>query len=160
VNDLKPFAPSLDWGDALVDSLMWIATAWSIAAVCTLVVLVVIARFTTWGRQFWDVTGAYFTGRQSVKPWLSLAALLLSVIVGVRLAVLLLSEQRPVHGSDDRRARHRHGQSGGERLWRQRLLVLTDDLLGVGGDSRHPRNGGPVPGGRRCCALELMRQAA
>ena len=47
-----------------------------------------MAKFTTWGRQFWYVTGAYFTGRHSVRPWLSLAALLLSVIIGVRLSVL------------------------------------------------------------------------
>ena len=72
---------SIGWGKALFDSAIWIAKAWAIAAVRTLVVLVLIARFTTWGRQFWRVTGAYFTGRDSVKVWLWLAALLLSVIV-------------------------------------------------------------------------------
>ena len=43
----------------------------AIAAVCTLVVLAPIARYTTWGRQFWRITGAYFTGPHSVKVWLS-----------------------------------------------------------------------------------------
>jgi len=86
VNDLFTF--SIDWGRALFDSAIWIARAWAIAAVCTLVVLVLIARYTTWGRQFWRITGAYFTGPHSVKVWLWLAALLLSVIVGVRLNVL------------------------------------------------------------------------
>ena len=88
MDNTKPFAPSLDWGHALVDSLLWIGRAWAIAAVCTLVVLIAMAKFTTWGRQFWYVTGAYFTGPHSVRPWLSLAALLLSVIIGVRLSVL------------------------------------------------------------------------
>ena len=42
--------------------------------------LVLVGRFTTWGRQFWRITGDYFTGRASVTVWLWLAALLLSVI--------------------------------------------------------------------------------
>ena len=85
---MDEFSPSLDWGHALFDSLLWIGRAWAIAAACTLAVLFLIARFTVWGRQFWYVTGAYFTGRHSLKPWLSLSALLLSVIIGVRLSVL------------------------------------------------------------------------
>ncbi len=82
------FTPTLDWGDELLTSLWWVAKAWVIAAVATMVILVLIGRFTAWGRQFWRVTGAYFTGPSSVKVWLWLAALLLSVIVGVRLSVL------------------------------------------------------------------------
>ena len=62
-------------------SLVWIAKAWVIAAVCTLVVLVLIGRFTTWGRQFWRITGAYFTGPDSVKVWLWLAV---AAVVGDR----------------------------------------------------------------------------
>ena len=82
------FTPTLDWGNELWTSLVWIAKAWAIAAVSTLVILVLIGRFTTWGKQFWRITGAYFTGPASVKVWLWLAALLLSVIIGVRLDVL------------------------------------------------------------------------
>ncbi len=88
MDDLKPFSPSIDWSNGLVDSLIWIGEAWAIAALGTLAVLALIARFTVWGRQFWAVTGAYFTGRHSVRPWISLSAMLLSVIVGVRLSVL------------------------------------------------------------------------
>ena len=54
-----------------------------------LVVLVALARYTTWGRQFWRITGAYFTGRRSVGVWAWLGVLLLSVMVSVRLDVLL-----------------------------------------------------------------------
>ena len=68
---------------------MWLAQAWVIAAIATLFICVLIARYTVWGRQFWRITGAYFTGPESVKVWLWLAAILLLVIVGVRLSVLL-----------------------------------------------------------------------
>ena len=86
---METFTPTLDWGNELLTSLVWIARAWAIAAVCTLVVLVLIGRYTTWGRQFWRITGEYFTGPSSVKVWLWLAGMLLSVIAGVRLQVLL-----------------------------------------------------------------------
>ena len=93
------FRPSLDWGHAVFDSLVWVGKAWLIAAVCTLVVLFVIARITTWGQQFWRVTGAYFHGPHSVRPWLSLAAMLLSVIVSVRVAVLFTYQSRDLYNS-------------------------------------------------------------
>ncbi len=83
------FTPTLDWGNELLTSLWWIAKAWAIAAVATLVVLVALERFTKWGRQFWRVTGGYFTGRESVRVWVWLAVLLLSVVMGVRIDVLL-----------------------------------------------------------------------
>jgi putative ATP-binding cassette transporter len=83
------WTPTLEWGHELLASTVWIAKGWAIAAVATLVILWLIGRFTVWGRQFWYVTGAYFSGRDSVKIWLWLALLLLLVIGGVRLTVLL-----------------------------------------------------------------------
>jgi putative ATP-binding cassette transporter len=83
------FVPTLDWGAELGTSLVWIAKGWVIAAISTLIILFLIVRFTTWGRQFWRVTGPYFTGPSSARVWLWLAVLLLSVIGGVRLTVLL-----------------------------------------------------------------------
>ena len=88
MDSLKPFSPSLDWGGELLHSLAWIGRAWAIAAVVLVIVLVLLARYTTWGRQFWRVTDAYFTGRQSIRIWLWLGAILLSVIANVRLSVL------------------------------------------------------------------------
>ncbi|QYC41478.1 Vitamin B12 transport ATP-binding protein BacA [Nonomuraea coxensis DSM 45129] len=85
---MELFTPTLDWSSELWTSLLWIAKAWAIAAVCALAVLVLIGLTTTWGRQFWHITGAYFTGRDSVRVWLGLGALLLSVVTGVRLDVL------------------------------------------------------------------------
>ncbi|ABK71890.1 ABC transporter ATP-binding protein/permease [Mycolicibacterium smegmatis] len=82
------FSPTLDWSNELLTSLIWIAKGWAIAAVCTLAVLALLVRFTTWGRQYWRITSGYFTGADSIKVWVWLAALLLSVITGVRLSVL------------------------------------------------------------------------
>ena len=83
------FVPTRDWGNELWVSLLWIAEAWVVATVATLAILVLIGRYTEWGRQFWRVTGAYFTGRDSVKVWAWLAVLMLSVILGVRITVLI-----------------------------------------------------------------------
>ena len=47
-----------------------------------------LARFTTWGRQFWRVTGGYFKGRESIPVWALVGVLLLSVMIDVRLGVL------------------------------------------------------------------------
>jgi putative ATP-binding cassette transporter len=85
---MEMFSPTLDWSNELLTSLIWIAKGWAIAAVSTLAVLALIVRFTTWGRQYWRITSGYFTGPESIKVWLWLAALLLSVITGVRLSVL------------------------------------------------------------------------
>jgi putative ATP-binding cassette transporter len=82
------FVPTLDWGHELLTSLKWIGQAWLIAAIATLLICFLIARYTVWGRQFWRITGDYFKGPESVKVWLWLAAILLSVIFGVRLSVL------------------------------------------------------------------------
>ena len=85
---MEMFTPTLDWGSELWKSLVWIARAWAIAAVSTMIILTLIGRFTVWGRQFWHITGDYFSGRSSVLVWLWLGVLLLSVITGVRLDVL------------------------------------------------------------------------
>ncbi len=85
----KPFKPSIDWSSALQDSLRWLAIAWVIGAVCLLVVLVAFRYFTPWGRQFWRITRGYFVGPASIKVWLMLGVLLLSVLSAVRLTVLL-----------------------------------------------------------------------
>ncbi|ORB63755.1 ABC transporter ATP-binding protein/permease [Mycolicibacterium tusciae] len=82
------FVPTMDWGNQLLTSLQWIGQAWLIAAVATLLICVLIAKYTVWGRQFWRITGDYFKGPDSVRVWLWLAVILLSVMVGVRLTVL------------------------------------------------------------------------
>src|SRR6476660_1651122 len=83
------FTPTLDWGSELWVSLVWLAKAWAIAAVVTLLICLLIARSTVWGRQFWRITGAYFTGAESVKVWVWLGVILFIVMLGVRVDVLL-----------------------------------------------------------------------
>ncbi|HWS92202.1 MAG TPA: ABC transporter ATP-binding protein/permease [Mycobacterium sp.] len=85
----KPFAPSINWSAAPIDSLRWVAMAWVISAVCTFGVLVLFRYLTPWGRQFWRITRGYFVGAHSLRVWLMLGVLLLSVILSVRLMVLL-----------------------------------------------------------------------
>lgn len=84
----KLFKPSINWSEAFHDSVLWTAKAWVISAVVLLVVLVLMRYFTVWGRQYWRITGAYFTGRRAVPVWLMFGVLLFSVIVAVRLNVL------------------------------------------------------------------------
>jgi vitamin B12/bleomycin/antimicrobial peptide transport system ATP-binding/permease protein len=83
------YTPSLDWSNEIVASLWWVAKAWVIAAVCVLIVMVLLARFTKWGRKYWRITGPYFVGRQSIPVWGLLAVLLLSVMLSVRTDVLV-----------------------------------------------------------------------
>jgi vitamin B12/bleomycin/antimicrobial peptide transport system ATP-binding/permease protein len=85
---VEPFKPSINWGHALADSISWVALAWLIAAVSVIALLALLRLITPWGRQFWRISGDYFTGRHSIRVWLLLAVLLLSVVITVRLNVL------------------------------------------------------------------------
>jgi putative ATP-binding cassette transporter len=85
---METFTPSLDWGDELVGSALWVAKAWVFAAIGVLVVCTLLARYTIWGRQFWRVTGDYFKGRRSVPVWALLGVLLALVMIDVRITVL------------------------------------------------------------------------
>jgi putative ATP-binding cassette transporter len=73
----------------VVPSLLWIARAWAITAVLTVLALVLLARLTVWGRQYWRITRDYFTGRDSVLVWVWLGVLLMSTMISVRINVLL-----------------------------------------------------------------------
>jgi putative ATP-binding cassette transporter len=87
--DSPEFTPSVDWGNELVNSTLWVLEAFLIAALCLVVVLFLLRRCTGWGRQFGRITGDYFTGRASWPVWLVLAALLASAVVSVRVSVLI-----------------------------------------------------------------------
>src|SRR3954470_11539720 len=131
------FTPSLDWGGELLTSLWWIAKGWAIAAVCTLVILVLLARFTTWGRQFWRVTGDYFKGPESVKVWLWLGVLLLSVIAGVRIDVLISYQGNDMMSSFQVIAQGLMGDeavksSGAHGFWTSMLIFCVLAAIHVG----------------------------
>ena len=86
---MEMYEPSLDWANEIPHSLLWACKAWVFTAIGTLVVLVLLARYTVWGRQFWRVTGDYFRGRASASVWAWLGVLLFSTLIAVRLDVLL-----------------------------------------------------------------------
>jgi len=86
---MEMYQPSLDWSNEIAHSLLWACKAWLFTALGTLVVLVLLARYTVWGRQFWRVTGDYFRGRGSLPVWAGLGVLLFSTLIAVRLDVLL-----------------------------------------------------------------------
>jgi vitamin B12/bleomycin/antimicrobial peptide transport system ATP-binding/permease protein len=95
----KPFKPSINWSEAFHDSVLWTAKAWAISAVVILVVLVLIRYLTVWGRQYWRITGAYFTGRRAVPVWLMFGVLLFSVVVAVRLNVLFSYQSNDLYSA-------------------------------------------------------------
>jgi vitamin B12/bleomycin/antimicrobial peptide transport system ATP-binding/permease protein len=86
---LKTYSPSLKWGHELVPSLLWVLKVSVISGLALLLIAVLIVRYTTWGRQFWRITGDYFKGRQSLPVWGSFGLLLVLVISEVRIEVLL-----------------------------------------------------------------------
>lgn len=79
---------NMDWHQALQESLRWLAAA----SLSTLVVFVVAAflaaRFTRWGRQFWQIAGPYLNPRQNRRPLLVFALLLVLTLFSVRMNVL------------------------------------------------------------------------
>ncbi|MEI6697507.1 MAG: ABC transporter ATP-binding protein/permease [Mycobacteriaceae bacterium] len=96
---MELFKPSLEWANAIPDSLLWAAKAWVITAAVAVAVLVLLARYTTWGRQFWRVTGDYFRGRDAVVVWAWLGVLLFSTLISVRLDVLLSYQANDLYSS-------------------------------------------------------------
>lgn len=86
---MQTYEPSVDWGNELVTSVLWAGKAWLISAAITLIVLTLLIRKTVWGRQFWRISGGYFSGRSSVLVWVWLGVLLLATLISVRLTVLL-----------------------------------------------------------------------
>ncbi|MFW0787156.1 ABC transporter ATP-binding protein/permease [Gordonia sp. CPCC 206044] len=80
---------SMDWGNETLSSLRWIGIAFVIALVGLLVVGFLLVRFTRWGRQYWRVTGGFFTEAPTrVFAWGLVAVLLFLAVFGVRVTVL------------------------------------------------------------------------
>ena len=86
---METYSPSIDWGNELVPSLLWILKAWAISAAAVLIICVLLVRYTVWGRQFWRSPAITSRAPESVPVWGLFAILLLSVIVSVRIEVLL-----------------------------------------------------------------------
>ncbi|WP_278312581.1 ABC transporter ATP-binding protein/permease [Lolliginicoccus levis] len=81
-------ASGIDWGQELVTSIIWILRAFAISSVAFGIAAFLLARYTRWGRQFWRITGPYFSGREARRTLPFVALLLLMMVFGVRMAVL------------------------------------------------------------------------
>ncbi len=85
---METYSPSIDWGNEVVPSLVWIAKAWSLSTISVLIVVALLIRYTTWGKQAWRISGDYFKGPESAPVWGVFGILMLSVVASVRLDVL------------------------------------------------------------------------
>jgi vitamin B12/bleomycin/antimicrobial peptide transport system ATP-binding/permease protein len=115
---MKLFHPSVDWAGELGPSLLWVLVVSSVSAACIGVLGYVFIRFSPPGQRFWRITGDYFTGRASLRVWGTLAILLVSVIVEVRLEVLLSFQGNDVYSAPAgtvRRSAHRECMVSGWR---------------------------------------------
>lgn len=76
------------WNDQLLLSTLWILKACAITLVLSVVAAWGLARCTVWGRQFWSISGAYFSLRRNWRPMAGVAVMLLLTLGAVRLFVL------------------------------------------------------------------------
>jgi putative ATP-binding cassette transporter len=79
---------SRDWGHELVNSLIWLSWVFPLTFVVSAVIIALLLRSTTWGRQVWRVSGGFFRGPDAWKVCALLAMLLFFSLFAVRLNVL------------------------------------------------------------------------
>lgn len=78
----------MNWNQELLNSAVWVAKAYAITLVVFVAVMALLARLTVWGRQFWSLSGAYFSPGRSWRPLLGVALMLLFVLFTVRMNVV------------------------------------------------------------------------
>ena len=78
----------MDWNHELQASLIWLAQAFVISLIALGASFAMLGRFTVWGRQFLQITAAYFNPARSKLPLLWLALIILLTLFAVRLNVL------------------------------------------------------------------------
>ncbi len=79
----------MQWQTQWLESLAWIGRTWLLVLLGFAAAGAVLVRFTAWGRQFWRLSGAYFSPRRDGWPLAAVAAILLLAVAGVRMNVLL-----------------------------------------------------------------------
>jgi putative ATP-binding cassette transporter len=67
----------------------WLIIAFSITVVLFVIAGVLLVLTTRWGRQFWRLSGAYFTGRGAWRPLGFVAVLLFLTVWDVRMSTLI-----------------------------------------------------------------------
>ncbi|MFA7578539.1 ABC transporter ATP-binding protein/permease [Castellaniella sp.] len=78
----------MQWQDLLIESSLWLAKAYALTLVVGAAACVGLTRYTRWGRQFWQLSAAYFTWRRSWKPLAGIALILFLTLFAVRVDVL------------------------------------------------------------------------
>lgn len=78
----------MDWSQALQESLGWLAVATLITFISFTAAAALAIRCTRWGRQFWQIAGPYLSPKNSWKPLLVFALLLVLALFSVRMNVL------------------------------------------------------------------------
>jgi putative ATP-binding cassette transporter len=78
----------MDWSQELLTSSLWLAKAYGITTVLFLLTGWLLIRGTLWGRQFWSLSGAFFTPRRSFKSLAVMAVMLFFTLAAVRVNVL------------------------------------------------------------------------
>ncbi|BCI92778.1 hypothetical protein NIIDMKKI_79840 [Mycobacterium kansasii] len=141
---MDTFTPSIDWSNEVAGSLWWLAEAWTISGAALLAVGTLIARYTTWGRQFWEVTGGYFKGHDSFPVWGRLALLLMLVMVAVRINILLSYYSNDLYTALQVAFEGRQRRHAGPQFRHPRLLGGHRDLCRAGDHLHHAGRGRPV----------------
>ena len=89
----------MNWDQELSSSLLWLAKAYGLTCLLFIVIGWALIRLTRWGRQFWQLSGGYFSLRRSAKPLLVLALILLLTLTGVRIDVVLSNWSNGLYNS-------------------------------------------------------------
>ena len=82
---------SIDWGNELLNSVIWILGVFVAALLGTALIGWVLLRTTVWGRQFRRLAGNYFRPGREPRTWVPLLlalSLLFMTVAGVRMSVL------------------------------------------------------------------------
>lgn len=81
----------MDWSQELLTSSLWLAKAYCITAILFIATGWLLVRTTLWGRQFWRLSGAFFSPRRSFKSIAVMAVMLFFTLAAVRVNVLFSS---------------------------------------------------------------------
>lgn len=77
------------WGVELTASVQWLVIAFVIAAIGVTFAVAILCKTTSWGRQFWRLSGDYFKGPGGWRRIGFFAVLLLFTVAAVRVDTLL-----------------------------------------------------------------------
>jgi putative ATP-binding cassette transporter len=108
----------------------WLLIAFSVTAVAVVVVGVLLVVTTRWGRQFWRLTGAYFTGRGAWRTTGFFALLIFLTVWAVRMTMLLTYQSNDMltalqYGAGGLQSGQRSILHDGERAFWNSMIVFS-----------------------------------